>query len=239
MDSSINVIEHPHFSTGEQNDMHREALKRIAEEAGFVFEGRASVSRWLQHLADKKIREEGIGYYAVRTMRDGERCLVFLDQRPVQDVRLRVVFVECDGVQAPWGHGVYVKLVSEDGARWMLREYGVKIEDSEPVLRDTYYAVQADEAVGWSAVDVAPDRGLHGKLVRCRFGRLLERKRRRDKRGWQLAEVCRETDIWPATIGKYARDEVTQYSLETLDRLSKFLGCKVGELLVIEEEGEL
>ncbi len=64
MPSDPGLIVYPYLGKGEQGEMRLDALKRIAEEAGCLYEDEPSLSRWLQHLADERIAAEGTGYYA-------------------------------------------------------------------------------------------------------------------------------------------------------------------------------
>jgi len=234
MSRSTNLVDHPYLGKGEQRVMRQEALKRIAEEAGFVYEGGPSVSRWLQHLADEKIREEGTGYYAVLTHWEHQRCLVFLSRRPVQEVSKRILLPGADGILEYWGHGRYLELCSENGAREMLRAYGVEIANDDAVLHDTYYAFAAGEPEPKATPPVGSGIAVPA-VIHSRFLRLLKRRCLRDEREWTMAEISAETGLGEARLWSHATDRVRRFNVRSLDLLCRFLGCSIGELLVITD----
>jgi len=164
----------PYLGLGQEGHMREATLKRMAREAGFMRHGVPSVSRWLQHLADQKIAEIGGGYYAVQIEKDNEQSVVFLDRRPARRRYARVEFVEDDGAYEVRVCGKYLRLVDEDGARDMLREYEMGIADSEPVRRETWLAVEAVEAASEDTDNVPVVSGWNGKVVRTRFRELLD-----------------------------------------------------------------
>jgi len=234
MKRSTQLVDHPYFGKGEQGDMRREALKRIAEEAGFVYRDGPSVSRWLQHLADEKIREEGIGYYAVLTYWEHQRCLLFLSQRPVQEVGKRILLPGANGSLEYWGRGRYLELCSENGAREMLRAYGVEIANENAVLHDTYYAFAAEVPEPKAIPPVGSGVAVPA-VIHSRFLRLLSRKCLRDEREWTMAEISAETGLREARLWSHATDRVRRFNVRSLDLLCRFLGCSIGELLVITD----
>lgn len=71
--------------------------------------------------------------------------------------------------------------------------------------------------------------------VENRFEELLAEKQRRDRRAWSYRDIAEVTGISPATLTRFARQRHDQYNAEVLARLCNFLGCTLGELLVLAE----
>ena len=74
--------------------------------------------------------------------------------------------------------------------------------------------------------------------IENRFRELLEVKRRRDHRRWSYKDIFETTGITPATLSRFAQQKHEQYDSDTLTKLCGFLGCTVGELLVMVEDDE-
>ena len=55
----------------------------------------------------------------------------------------------------------------------------------------------------------------------------------------KVSEVVRATGIARATVDRYYNDEVTSFDREVLSKLCAYLGVKPGELLTVEERGDL
>ena len=54
-----------------------------------------------------------------------------------------------------------------------------------------------------------------------------------------MSEVVRATGIARATVDRYYNDEVTSFDREVLSKLCAYLGVSPGELLTVEERGDL
>jgi len=76
------------------------------------------------------------------------------------------------------------------------------------------------------------------KIVTNRFAELLARKERIERRRITRATAAAETGIAKSTIQTYARNEVTLYAGHIVATLCDYLGCEIGELLVIEDTDE-
>jgi DNA-binding Xre family transcriptional regulator len=74
--------------------------------------------------------------------------------------------------------------------------------------------------------------------IENRFRELLEVKRRKDRRRWSYQDIFGVTGITPATLSRFAQQKHEQYDGETLAKLCEFLGCEVGDLLVIVRDDE-
>lgn len=74
--------------------------------------------------------------------------------------------------------------------------------------------------------------------IQNRFLELLAAKRRRERRSWTYRDIHAVTGISPSTLSKLAQQNNEMYDSETVARLCEFLGCTVGDLLVLMEEDE-
>lgn len=74
--------------------------------------------------------------------------------------------------------------------------------------------------------------------IENRFEELLAEKQRRDRRSWSYREIAEVTGISPATLTRFARQRHDQYNAEVLAKLCDFLGCSLGELLILVESDE-
>jgi len=72
--------------------------------------------------------------------------------------------------------------------------------------------------------------------VENRFEELLAEKRRRDRKNWSYREIAEVTGISPSTLTRFARQRHEQFDAGTLAKLCDFLGCTVGDLLVLVED---
>jgi transcriptional regulator with XRE-family HTH domain len=68
-----------------------------------------------------------------------------------------------------------------------------------------------------------------------RYQELLARKERREGRRITQRTAAAETGLTTTTIGHYARNEISRYDEPTLLILCNYLGCAVGEFLVMED----
>jgi len=71
-----------------------------------------------------------------------------------------------------------------------------------------------------------------------RFYELLAVKGRREGRRITQRVAAEEIGITTVTIGRYARNEVERYDEAVILAMCNYLGCSVGEFLVIEEVDE-
>lgn len=75
--------------------------------------------------------------------------------------------------------------------------------------------------------------------IENRFEELLAEKQRRDRRAWSYREIAEVTGISPATLTRFARQRHDQYNAEVLAKMCDFLGCSLGELLILVESDEV
>ncbi len=75
-----------------------------------------------------------------------------------------------------------------------------------------------------------------GVTIRSRFVILLAEKGLKENRRITIAEVSRDTEIDQRTLGQYAKDKIKRYDSFVLDRLCKYFGCQVGDLIVYAPE---
>ncbi len=74
--------------------------------------------------------------------------------------------------------------------------------------------------------------------IENRFRELLEIKQRQDKRKWTYRDIYEETGISPATLSRFAQQTHNQYGSEALAKLCEFLGCTIGELLILVDDDD-
>lgn len=72
--------------------------------------------------------------------------------------------------------------------------------------------------------------------VENRFEELLAEKRRQDRKNWSYREIAEVTGISPSTLTRFARQRHEQFDAGTLAKLCEFLGCTVGDLLVLVKD---
>ncbi len=72
--------------------------------------------------------------------------------------------------------------------------------------------------------------------VENRFAALLAEKRRRDKKQWTYRDIAAVTGISTSTLSRFSQQKHEQFDGETLATLCEFLGCTLGELLVLTEQ---
>jgi transcriptional regulator with XRE-family HTH domain len=68
-----------------------------------------------------------------------------------------------------------------------------------------------------------------------RYQELLARKERHEGRRITQRTAAEETGLTTVTIGRYARNEVSRYDEPILLILCNYLGCTIGEFLVMED----
>lgn len=64
--SEYAVLQPIHLGSGEQGEVRRQALERIALREGFVWDGKPSIGRWLINLADREIGKMSTSSVKVR-----------------------------------------------------------------------------------------------------------------------------------------------------------------------------
>ena len=69
--------------------------------------------------------------------------------------------------------------------------------------------------------------------VTCKLSAILGARR------IKVSEVVRATGIARATVDRYYNDEVTSFDREVLSKLCAYLRVSPGELLTVEERGDL
>ena len=73
------------------------------------------------------------------------------------------------------------------------------------------------------------------KLVQNRFGELLARKERREKRSISRRQVAQETGVSLSSVQNWATNSVTRYDADQILMFCLYLDCSPGDLLIIEE----
>jgi transcriptional regulator with XRE-family HTH domain len=68
-----------------------------------------------------------------------------------------------------------------------------------------------------------------------RFQELVAVKERREGRRISQRTAAEEMGLTQVTIGRYSRNELSRYDESIVLAMCNYLGCTVGELLVIEE----
>lgn len=68
-------------------------------------------------------------------------------------------------------------------------------------------------------------------MIRFRLKEMLADKEFREKRVIPLAEVSKETGIHRATLSKIANDPECNTGTDNLDKLCKFLDCRIDQLI--------
>lgn len=70
-------------------------------------------------------------------------------------------------------------------------------------------------------------------MIISRFKVLLAEKEMREKRTISLREVVRETGVPISTVQGLANNTLREFPAEGLSAICKYLGCTLGELLVL------
>lgn len=217
---------HFNLGVGEEGELRFQALQRIAEEAGFLIRGRPSVSRWLRSLADDRISRDRSGYYAVLRRGALHDEILFLDRNPLRPGGKALK--QSGNPPDVWADSHYLGLMTQAGARALLLSHGIEIGDGEPVLHGEVYRLPPRGAPR------AP-QPLTRRIVTLRFRELLDAKETRDGHRWPYRQISLATGVNEHVVRSYALGTVRRFDVEALSRLCAFLGCKVGDLLVIEE----
>lgn len=68
-------------------------------------------------------------------------------------------------------------------------------------------------------------------MIRFRLKEMLADKEFREKRVISLAEVAKATGIHRATLSKIANDPECNTGTDNLDKLCKFLDCRIDQLV--------
>lgn len=80
-----------------------------------------------------------------------------------------------------------------------------------------------------------PSDGMSKTRIVNRFRELLAVKERREGRNISQRVAAEEMELSKTTVDRYARNEVTRYDEPIVLAMCNYLGCTVGEFLVIEE----
>lgn len=67
-------------------------------------------------------------------------------------------------------------------------------------------------------------------MIRCHLSRLM------GERKMKIVDVARATDLHRNTVTLLYDETATRIDIETINRLCKLFGCKVGELLEYAED---
>lgn len=73
-------------------------------------------------------------------------------------------------------------------------------------------------------------------IIENRFRVLLAAKERRDGRRYSYRTIAEITGIDPTTLTRFSQQRHRQYTSDTLATLCDFLGCEVGDLLVMVDD---
>lgn len=77
-------------------------------------------------------------------------------------------------------------------------------------------------------------------MIKCRLKILLAEKALRDeKRSYTMREVAAATGLSKDTVTDWANNNVKRFDEPVLDKLCKFLGCQVGDLLIRVPEDDV
>ena len=71
-------------------------------------------------------------------------------------------------------------------------------------------------------------------MIGSRFGYLLRRKRKADRKHYSLHEVARQTGLAYTTVYYWYLGDIRSFHAETLYSLCKWLDCSIADILVIE-----
>jgi putative transcriptional regulator len=69
-------------------------------------------------------------------------------------------------------------------------------------------------------------------MIRCHFARML------GERKLKIADVSRDTGINRGTLTRLYYETTERYEVDILDKLCRYFGCSVGELLEYLEDKE-
>ncbi len=67
-------------------------------------------------------------------------------------------------------------------------------------------------------------------MIKCHLSRML------GERKLKIADVARDTGIHRGTITRLYQETAVRIELDVIDRLCRYLGCQVGDLLEYREE---
>jgi putative transcriptional regulator len=88
------------------------------------------------------------------------------------------------------------------------------------------------------AILAASSQEVSVMAIVSRFKVLLAEKEVREKRTISLRQVVRETGVPISTVQGLANNSLREFPGASLEALCDYLGCRLGDLLVIEEEQE-
>ena len=69
-------------------------------------------------------------------------------------------------------------------------------------------------------------------MIRCHFARML------GERKLKIADVSRDTGINRGTLTRLYYETTERYEVDVLDKLCRYFGCQLGELLEYAEDEE-
>lgn len=72
-------------------------------------------------------------------------------------------------------------------------------------------------------------------MIRVRFNELLAEKEKRDNRKISLLQVSKSTGIPYTTIYSWAHDDLTRFDSAVTEKLCRYFGVEVGDLLEIAD----
>jgi DNA-binding Xre family transcriptional regulator len=73
------------------------------------------------------------------------------------------------------------------------------------------------------------------KRIKNRLRELLAIKERQDGRNYSQREVAESLGLSKVAVDRFARNETTRFDEHIVLALCEFLGCGIGDLLIIEE----
>jgi len=68
-------------------------------------------------------------------------------------------------------------------------------------------------------------------MIRFKLGELMEKKRFADGQRYSITEIAAATDVSRATLSKILNQKGYGTGTDTVDRLCKFFGCRVEDLM--------
>ncbi|MBW8311269.1 MAG: helix-turn-helix transcriptional regulator [Rhizobium sp.] len=75
-------------------------------------------------------------------------------------------------------------------------------------------------------------------MIRFRLAELIADKAFKERRSISMTEVAEGSGVHRATLSKMANQPGTNVGTEIVDKLCRYFGCSVGDLLTYVEEGE-
>lgn len=148
MGSDYVVLQPIHLGSGMEGELRKRALERLAKDAGHTWGNAPSIGRWLCAVADEKIKEDKMAYYAILSDNlnepDSLESIYFLMEPGRTNLsgeqRVDGWLGTTDDI-----YQVALGLFDADGARALLSERNVQIPDDVSVRHNRSYALGGSE----------------------------------------------------------------------------------------------